>query len=896
MSLFPWIQALIEWVAPPEHRDELVGDLVETHERRVAERGRAVASLMTALEALDLTRALLVERVTGRARRTRTLHEAATTPRFAFSWIDVKLGVRIMRRYPALTLVGVLPMAAAVAAAVGAFVVSDMMLHPRLPLPEGDRVVAIQVMNTTTQVPEMRVMTSFLSWREELETVEDVSAYSTYQAHVGREESAEAPVRGSRITASGFGVARVPPFLGRTLLDKDERPGAADVVVLGHDLWRDRLGSDPDVVGTTVFVDAAPHTVVGVMPEGFRFPFSDQIWVPLRAEAPSGGASDGPPIQVFGRLRDGATLRDAQAELNVLGRRAPADDPESFASLRPRVSRYAEAFWSGPGLVFYGVQFVLVLLLVVVCATVGSLVFVRNLSRESEITMRFLLGATRERIVAQLFVESLVTSVLAAGLAYLVVAGGLPWAFQRLLSTTAPGTVPFWIRPESGGGAMVYVVALAGLSAVVSGILPALTLTTTRRGAPLTRVASGTARLGRRGAVVVAAQTTLTVGILTLASGLLPYVTTSGGPAFAADAGRYVTASATGSSHPIDLDHLHSLIERLHAGMAELVERLEAQPDVESATLASELPGEPPHDNRLIQVEGAEGQEDDPTAQVVWVWRDYFQVMRIPLRVGRFFRASDFGRGEEVASVAIVTESFARRWFGDGNPLGRRVRLGRPRTYYPGDTEVPPSAEIVGVVGDVGMEHGRPTRPDGVYFPMLRGRYLTYVIALAHEEPGTLGARMSREVATIDPWIRMARPRTLESVIASRRGFRGTVFAVLALATLTALLLSLSALYAIVSFFARQRSRSIAIRIALGGHPAGAAVRVLASALKPLGIGIAAGVALLWVARLVTLVSVSWTALLLVSATTVGVGLLACAIPALRATNMSLVEVIRDEG
>lgn len=814
--------------------------------------------------------------------------------RLAVSWIDVKLGIRVLRRHQALTLVSVLPMAATVAATVGAFVITQMVLHPQLPLDEGDRIVAIQDINVTTQVPEMRIMASFLSWRQELKTIEELSASSTYLANLG--SGGGPPVLGSRITASAFRVARVPPLLGRTLLDGDEGPEAPHVVVIGHDLWRDRLGGAPDIVGKTIRVDGMQRTVVGVMPSGFHFPYADDIWIPLRPEAQNGQPLEGPPIHVFGRLLDGVRLKEAQAELDALGRAAADDDPASFGSLRPRVSLYAEAFWGGPRAVFYGAQLVLVVLLLVVCATVGSVVFVRNLSRESEITMRFRLGATRERIVTQLFVESLVMSALASSLGYLIVACGLPWAFARLLATSAPGSIPFWIRPASGAEAMVYVAVLTVLSAAFSGLLPALTLTTTHGGAPLTRIASRAARVGRRGAVVVAAQTVLTVGLLTLAAGLFPYVAPSTRPAYETDGDRYMTAGARGREMPADFDDLQAKTVRLVAGMNELAQRLSAQPDVEAATLASELPGEPV-DDRVIEVEGADNGEVEPTAQVVWVAANYFNTMQIPMLAGRTFESEDFDRGDATAPVVIVNQSLARRWFGNQNPIGKRVRILGRLTFYPRDTtSVQPWSEIVGVADDAGMAQARPTRPDGIYMPMRVGRYLTYVIARARGEPGTLGSLMTLEASAIDPWIQMRRPRALRSVLASRRGLRQTTVTALFLATLTALLLSLSALYAFVSFLARQRMRNIGIRIALGGQPAAVSVRDLSSVLKPLGIGIGIGVGILWAARLAALMSVSWTVLLVMSAAAIGAGILACAVPALRVANMNLVEVIRDEG
>jgi putative ABC transport system permease protein len=253
-------------------------------------------------------------------------------------------------------------------------------------------------------------------------------------------------LRGAAMSASGFGIARVPPLLGRPLLEADQTAGAPEVAVIGYDVWQSRFGDDPNVVGRTIQIGSSAHTIVGVMPEGFRFPFNEAFWVPLREEPAAWAALDGPgayTFGVFGRLREGATLEEANAELRIIGEQRAADLPATHARLRPEVVRFGDT-WTGSNLYFHGLRFVSVLLLIVISANVGVLLFARNAAREAEMLLRTSLGASRGRICAQLFLEALVLStvatVLGIGLAYLTI----DIATDAFLAALGPESAPFW--------------------------------------------------------------------------------------------------------------------------------------------------------------------------------------------------------------------------------------------------------------------------------------------------------------------------------------------------------------------------------------------------------------------------------------------------------------------
>ena len=249
---------------------------------------------------------------------------------------DYKLGLRMLLKYPGLTLAGGLALAIAIGIGAGWYDLMGKFMAPTIPLPEGDRLVLIETQNTLTNAPEPRVVRDFLEWRRELRTIEDLGAYRTDTRNLVVGNAAPEPIQMAELTAAAFGTARVPPLLGRALLDSDEMPGAPSVVVLGYDVWQRSLGGRQDVVGSVVKLGNTPATVIGVMPEGFGYPVNHDAWTPLSLRA-SYDALEGGAISVIGRLAPGVTREQANAELRVFGERTAAALPATHEHLRPRV-------------------------------------------------------------------------------------------------------------------------------------------------------------------------------------------------------------------------------------------------------------------------------------------------------------------------------------------------------------------------------------------------------------------------------------------------------------------------------------------------------------------------------------------------------------------------------
>jgi putative ABC transport system permease protein len=390
--------------------------------------------------------------------------------------LDLRLALRMLARYPWLTLVGGTAMAFGIAAAVTAFEIRRQMVDPSLPLDEGSRIVGFRNWDASQNRSVLATSSDFATWREAVTSIEDLSAASLFSRNLITDEGQSEAVEVAAMTASAFRMARVPPLLGRTLVEADEDPGAPPVIVISHDTWTRRFSGDPGVVGRTVRLGSERRTVAGVMPERFAFPATHHIWIPLRVR-PGSAPGEAPGLVVFGRLARDASREQAQAELLAIGQRTAVDAPKTHEHLRPQLVPYVRLFFDSfdvrLGLAIGNVFVVMLLLLV--SANVALLMFARAASRESEIAVRSALGASRARIVAQLFVEGLVL----AGLAVVV---GLVAAHTGLRSLLAiveanRGRLPFWTSDSLTPTTVIYAGALTILSAALISVLPALKVT-----------------------------------------------------------------------------------------------------------------------------------------------------------------------------------------------------------------------------------------------------------------------------------------------------------------------------------------------------------------------------------------------------------------------------------
>src|SRR5687767_7289295 len=394
--------------------------------------------------------------------------------------LDLKLGGRMLVKYPGLTIVGGLAMAFAICVGTVIFQVLALLTFPTLPLPDGDRIVEIRNWNLVKSDDEPPTLYDFVVWRDTLQSVTELGAWIDVSRNLIVAGGDARPVAIAEITASGFRVAGAAPLMGRVLADADAQTAAPPVAAIGHEVWRTRFDSDPDVLGRTVQLGDEHVTVIGVMREGFEFPVAHDVWMPLRAEVLNQAPRSGPGITVFGVLAPGATLETAQAELTTVGRRASIEQRATHEHLQPRVQSYANLFFS-PGSaeaspIFFSIYVFAVMLVVLVCSNVALLMFARAATRENELVMRSALGASRSRIVVQMFAEALVLGVAAATVGLIAADVALrAWGLEFLEINM--GRLPFWYDLRVSPGTVMFALGLTLLGSAIAGVLPALKVT-----------------------------------------------------------------------------------------------------------------------------------------------------------------------------------------------------------------------------------------------------------------------------------------------------------------------------------------------------------------------------------------------------------------------------------
>jgi len=776
--------------------------------------------------------------------------------------LDLKLGLRMLVKYPGLTVVSALAMGFAIFVGAVSFEFLTQLFNPSLPLPDGDRVVAIETWDVEAGRREAQLLHDLVLWQRELETVDDVGAFTTTGVNlITADGGAGRPLSMAEMSASGFRAAGVSPLFGRTLLDADEAPSAAPVVVLGFAVWQSRFGGDRDVVGQTVRLGRRLATVVGVMPEGFAFPIAHELWVPLRLNPLHYGPGEGPSLSAFGRLAPGASLADARSELMALGDALAAEHPATHGRLQPRIGRYARSHlpFAGSseldigriaGLLRASLNVPLVLFLILICGNVSLLVFARAATRESEITVRTVLGASRRRIVGQLFAEALAIGAVAAVVGLAAARVGVELALWLVQSEVMEGeSLPFWFQPRLSLSTYAYAALLTLIGAAIAGMIPAFKVT---RGLAdrlrQTSAGGGGFRFGGLWTVVVVSQIAITIPFPIIVYAVHAEAAAIRAVDVGIDEDRYITTQLQVDQAAMLADapdtSTAAIRQQLQRTVQELERRLEADPAVAGVTFANRLP-RMYHPYRLIEMEGGPVAPLDPRwpgyrISTASVSPDYFEVLGVPLRAGRSFTAAD--AASEAAPV-IVNESFVERVMGGRSPIGYRFRYAFFGENGPVDAAAEPWYEIIGVVRDLGMSYGEwDPKEAGIYHPRVPGSVLPVHVAVhLRDARGDVAQRIRPIAASVDPMLRVHEVTRLDEVNEAELQFYKLWFWVSIAGSGVALLLSLAGIYAVMSFTVSQRTREIGIRVALGADRFRVIRAIFRQPLRQVGLGILVG-------------------------------------------------------
>jgi predicted permease len=822
------------------------------------------------------------------ARMSRGLHRI---DQLRFSWLDFKLGFRMLARYPGLTVVGTVAIAVAIALGTLYFEVLNKWKNPRLPIPDAHRVVSIRNWNVNEFQPEVRSLHDFAIWRAQVKTIENMGAAIVFVRNLVTADRRVEPVRGAEITANAFRLMGTAPLMGRTLTEQDEGPAEPPVVVIGHALWKSRFDSDPRVVGQTVKLGTASATIVGVMPEGFGFPTSERIWTPLRADGSLVAPRTGPAVSLFGRLVPGASREEAQAELDGIGARMASINPETHKHLKPRVIAYARPLLEGGEALFVRtilnvVNGIFLMLLAVICANVATLVFARTATRGWEITVRNALGASRGRIITQLFIEALVLAGAGALVGLIVARLALGYGLGMLAGSDA---LPFWIDASLSWKTVLYTALLTLFGAAIVGILPALRVTRINVQDALRNESAARSglRFGGFWTTVIVVQVAITVALLPLAAGGVFESNRFRQRAEGIGAERFLMANVGMDREDHGLDSA-AFAARARLSIAQLERRLSVEPGVERIAFADRLPVEDQFKYRIqIDTMTATDSIGIRTSTLVHVSHGHFATFGTAVVAGRDFVPLDF----ETGRVLIVNESFARYVFGGRNAIGQRIRIVTGEVESVGGEEW---YEIVGMVRDFGWQLPRPHEQSAMYLPALPLVGRAGKLAVRVRDPHAFAPRLRSIAAEVDPTIRLTDVEPLTNAGGEEAKSNWTLTAVAWLISFIVLLLSATGIHALMSFTVARRTREIGIRAALGARPGRIVAGIFSRAFLQISAGLLAGSGL---AALYGLGSTRQVVVLLAAdGIMLAVGLTACAVPLLRALRIHPTEALRAEG
>jgi predicted permease len=808
-----------------------------------------------------------------------------------FSTLDFKLGARMLARYPGLTIVGTAAIAVAIALGTVFFEAVNKFKNPRLPMRDAERVISIRTWDVNAFREEFRSLHDFATWRGQLKTVDHLGAAVTFVRNLATEDGRVEPVRGAEISANAFRILGKAPIKGRSLTEQDERPAEPPVVVISQALWKTRFDSDPNVLGRVVKLGTVAMTIVGVMPEGFGFPVNHRIWTPLRVDASTLPPRTGPEVSIFGRLAPNASIDDARAELAVVSARISASFPETHKNLRPRVTIYEEPFGYGAEWRWFNglldvVKGVLLMLLGVVSVNVATLVFARTATRGWEIAVRTALGASRGRIISQLFIEALMLTGLAAIVGLIVAKVVLRFGLQLMAAGDA---FPYWVEDSLSGTTVLYTTLLMFFGAAIVGILPALRVTRINVQDALRSESAARSglRFGGLWTTVIVVQVAITVAFLPLAANGMFAANRFQQRADGIGADRYLAARIDMDREDYRVDSA-TFAARARARVDELERRLLTEPGVERIAFADRLPVEDQF-KYGIEVDTTTGLPATGIrgSTLVDVSRGFFGAFGTSVISGRDFAPSDFDNGH----VLIVNQSFVRYVLGGRNAIGQRIRIGSGEDERAASNEW---YEIVGMVKDFGWQLPEPEQQSAMYRPSIPIVGRAGQIAVRVRDPEAFAARLRTIVADVDPTIRLSDLQPLGQVGGGEVRRIRMLTAVAWVISFVILVLSATGIHALMAFTVARRTREIGIRAALGASTGHIVRGIFSRAFMQISIGLLVGSGL---AALVGLGSMRQLLLLLAAdGVMLVVGLTACALPLRRALRIDPTEALRAEG
>ena len=737
---------------------------------------------------------------------------------------DLLHAIRLLRKNPGFTAAVLLTLAFGIGANAAVFTILNTVLLRPLPYADPERLVVIWESNPQRGWPQFAVsQPNFLDWREQSVSFERLAASNPRPLNLTVGGEAER-IPGMAVTSDFFPMLGVRPILGRGILPEEDAAGQGErVVLMTRGLWQRRFGGDPAIVGRTISLNDAPHTVIGVVPDFFWRPY--ELFVPLRPDPAE--ARDDHRLSVYGKLKPGVGLRQAQTELAGVAARLARAHPESNAGWTVTLDTFYD--WIVPRPSRQGLYVLLGavgLVLLIACANVANLLLARSAARSREIAIRAAIGASRARLVRQFLVESLLLAVVGGGLGLFLAQLGID-----ALGVAAGDAVPRAEEISLDYHVLWFTLGVSVFTAILFGLAPALHATRFDFHGMLKEGASGgTSRQRARSALVVA-EVALSLVLLVGVGLLLRSLAALLGVHPGYEPRSLLTAS-------INLpDRRSSSYKEFHAFHKQLLERLSERPGVNSVAVSSALPMDGNGTAMEVLVDGAPVSADGqhPSAQWRLVSPGYFSTMGIPIRRGRDLNEQDVTPEPRELRGVVISEALARRCWPGQDPIGRQFR--------PWSTTYPP-VTVVGVAGDVRLFALDQTPEPVVYMNFTYGAWNPMQIVMrTSRDPRDFAEILRSEVQAMDPGVPVSQIRTMDDLIeqstASRR-FTMTLFTIFAA---LAMLLAGVGLFGLMAYHVAQRTHDIGVRLALGARQRDIFGLIVGRAMLLTSLGIAAGVA-----------------------------------------------------
>ena len=744
-------------------------------------------------------------------------------------WQDIRHAVRRLAKDRSLTFMAVAALSLGIGANNTVFTFVNAVLIRGLPFEEPDEIMHLATRLVTEGQNRGVSYPDFVDWRDQTTAFTDLGAFTGGTANLSDNEHAPERVNGSLVTANTFRLLRQPVLLGRDFLPEESERGADRVVILGYEVWQNRYGGDPNVIGRMLRVNEEPSTIVGIMPQGMKFPQGADTWRPLQ---PTNDLDqrDRRGLGVFGRLAPGIDRTMAQTELRAITGRLTLQYPDTNTDFAAHVQTFNE--WANGGqirIVFLTLMGAVAFVLLIACANVANLLLARSAHRAREVAVRVSLGASRWRVVRQLLLESVVLGVVSG-----VVGLGLSAIGVRLFDlAVADVGKPYWIQFTMDWRVFSFLGLVCLATSVVFGLAPALHLSKTNVNELLQeggRSGTGGRRVMRMSSAMVVVEVMFTVVLLAGAGLMMRSFLTLYQLDLGVDGDRLLTARV------VLVNQKYPEPDQRVAFMDALTEQLQAMPGAAAASIASNFPlggGS----RRTLEIDGrpTPAATEPPEVSVVNVGDDYLASLGLDTLLGRSLTRRD---GLDGSEAVVVNARFVARFLEGEKVLGHRIRMDVGEEDTPG-----PWMTIVGVGPTIRQTSLEEPEPDPVVYRRHRldpGAFLAIQVDTPGD-PMALLPQVREAVRAVDPDLPVFEAHTFSEQMAEARwpfAVFGSMFAIFAV---VALVLSAVGIYAVTAYSITQRTQEIGVRMALGARPGQVVWMVMRRGLNQLAIGLAIG-------------------------------------------------------